>query len=375
MAFRTADRVKESTTQTGIGSISLGGATIGHRSFQSVMTPGDRCYYAIQHTSLNEWEVGVGAYPSADLLDRTTVIASQNSNAAVNFSAGTKEVFITALASKFLQMDAITGTYGNFSAGTITATLSGTASAAQQLSTPRNINGVAFDGTADITLPAGGIAYIRKTGNYTAAINEGVIADTTAGSFTITLPASPTVGDQVFVADGYDWQVNNVSVHPNGQRIETMAINEVLVCDLSEAILQFVFDGSKWNFYSNVNAYLGTVVTINGVDTFTNKTINFADNTIITTLAQLNTAISDADVVSTTDLSQHTTNTSNPHSVTKAQVGLGNVDNTSDVDKPVSTAQQTALDLKVNNTDIPSITQTILQQAKIDAIAMAIALG
>lgn len=82
-----------------------------------------------------------------------------------------------------------------------------------------------------------------------------------------------------------------------------MAINEVLVCDLSEAILQFVFDGSKWNFYSNVNAYLGTVVTINGVDTFTNKTINFADNTIITTLAQLNTAISDADVVSTTDLS------------------------------------------------------------------------
>ena len=42
----------------------------------------------------------------------------------------------------------------------------------------------------------------------------------------------------------------------------------------------------------------------------------------------------------------HTSNTSNPHSVTKSQVGLGNVDNTSDANKPVSTAQQTALDLK-----------------------------
>jgi hypothetical protein len=46
------------------------------------------------------------------------------------------------------------------------------------------------------------------------------------------------------------------------------------------------------------------------------------------------------------DLTSHVTNTSNPHSVTKDQVGLGNVDNTSDLDKPISTATQTALNGK-----------------------------
>lgn len=50
------------------------------------------------------------------------------------------------------------------------------------------------------------------------------------------------------------------------------------------------------------------------------------------------------------DLSAHTNNTTNPHSVTKTQVGLGDVNNTSDANKPVSTAQQTALDGKLGLT-------------------------
>lgn len=56
------------------------------------------------------------------------------------------------------------------------------------------------------------------------------------------------------------------------------------------------------------------------------------------------------------DLTSHTGNTSNPHSVTKTQVGLPNVDNTSDADKPVSTATQTALDLKADDADLTSHT-------------------
>jgi hypothetical protein len=53
-------------------------------------------------------------------------------------------------------------------------------------------------------------------------------------------------------------------------------------------------------------------------------------------------------VTNGTNVLNHLSNTSNPHSVTAAQVGLGNVDNTSDANKPVSTATQTALDLKVD---------------------------
>ena len=53
-----------------------------------------------------------------------------------------------------------------------------------------------------------------------------------------------------------------------------------------------------------------------------------------------------------TSLTSHTSNTENPHSVTKAQVGLGNVDNTSDANKPISTATQAALNLKANSADV-----------------------
>lgn len=52
-----------------------------------------------------------------------------------------------------------------------------------------------------------------------------------------------------------------------------------------------------------------------------------------------------------TNISNHTNNTSNPHSVTKSQVGLGNVDNTSDLNKPISTATQTALNGKQDTID------------------------
>ncbi len=66
-----------------------------------------------------------------------------------------------------------------------------------------------------------------------------------------------------------------------------------------------------------------------------------------------------------TNLLNHLSNTSNPHSVTASQVGLGNVNNTSDANKPISTATQTALDLKANASDVAtvifkSITQTIV---------------
>ena len=62
------------------------------------------------------------------------------------------------------------------------------------------------------------------------------------------------------------------------------------------------------------------------------------------------------DATARTNLASHTSNTSNPHSVTKSQVGLGNVDNTSDLNKPVSTAQRAALDLKIDKSSIKTST-------------------
>ena len=95
---------------------------------------------------------------------------------------------------------------------------------------------------------AGGITYVVKTANYTASANEGVIADTSGGAFTVTLPASPSTGDQVVIADGADWSTNNLTVGRNGSTIDGTA--EDLVCDLEGVSIQFVYDGSTWEVYA-----------------------------------------------------------------------------------------------------------------------------
>jgi hypothetical protein len=95
MALVLADRVKETTTTTGTGTVTLLGASTGFQSFAAV---GDAnlTYYAIVAQTGTEWEVGIGTYTSSGTtLARTTVLSSSNSGSAVDFSAGTKDVFVT----------------------------------------------------------------------------------------------------------------------------------------------------------------------------------------------------------------------------------------------------------------------------------------
>jgi hypothetical protein len=95
MALVLADRVKETTTTTGTGTLTLAGASTGFQSF-SVIGNGNTTYYSISSPSGSEWEVGLGTYTSSGTtLARTTIFASSNSGAAVNLSAGTKDVFVT----------------------------------------------------------------------------------------------------------------------------------------------------------------------------------------------------------------------------------------------------------------------------------------
>lgn len=91
----TADRVQETTTTTGTGTVTLDGAVTGFRTFASAFSTGNLIQYAIVSTSGTEWEVGNGTLATTSTLSRDTVIASSNSNNAVSFSAGTKKVFAT----------------------------------------------------------------------------------------------------------------------------------------------------------------------------------------------------------------------------------------------------------------------------------------
>ena len=121
MALVINDRVKETTTTTGTGTVSLGGAVTGFETFAAGIGNSNTVYYCIAHQDQAEFEVGLGTLDgdSSDLA-RTTIISSSNSDSAVDFSAGTKDVFCTIPASKMLFKDA-SGTIGNFNAATITA--------------------------------------------------------------------------------------------------------------------------------------------------------------------------------------------------------------------------------------------------------------
>jgi hypothetical protein len=95
MAFIVKDRVKETTTTTGTGTVTLLGAATGFQSF-SAIGDANSTYYTIAAQTGTEWEVGIGTYTSSGTtLSRTTVLSSSNSGSLVNFSAGTKDVFVT----------------------------------------------------------------------------------------------------------------------------------------------------------------------------------------------------------------------------------------------------------------------------------------
>jgi hypothetical protein len=92
-----ADRVKESSTTTGTGTFTLDGAVTGYRTFLSAFTTGSPCAYVIQMGA--NWEVGIGIITSPDQLSRESVLQSSNSGAAVNWAAGTKDVFGARIAA------------------------------------------------------------------------------------------------------------------------------------------------------------------------------------------------------------------------------------------------------------------------------------
>ena len=106
MAHVINDRVKETTTTTGTGAVALGGAVTGFETFAAGIGNSNTTYYAIVHQTANEFEVGLGTLDgdSSDLT-RTTVISSSNSDSAVDFAAGTKDVFCTIPASKLVFED------------------------------------------------------------------------------------------------------------------------------------------------------------------------------------------------------------------------------------------------------------------------------
>ncbi|NUS37881.1 MAG: hypothetical protein HOQ02_02490 [Lysobacter sp.] len=93
MKLNLADRVKETTTTTGTGAYALAGAAPGHRAFTDVLANADVCCYAVSDGTA--WEVGVGTFTAVGTsLSRDRILASSNGNAAVNWGAGSRDIWI-----------------------------------------------------------------------------------------------------------------------------------------------------------------------------------------------------------------------------------------------------------------------------------------
>ena len=99
MAFVLSDRIKETTTTTSTGTYTLGGAVSGFETFTANLSNGDTTYYCC--TDGTDFEVGLGTFASSGTtLARTTIISSSNSNNAVNWSSGSRDIFCTLPGSK-----------------------------------------------------------------------------------------------------------------------------------------------------------------------------------------------------------------------------------------------------------------------------------
>ena len=192
MAFITADRVKDTSTTTGTGNITVSGsAPFGYRTFSTVLSVADTFYYAIQGQATAEWEIGVGTYASTNQFARTTVLASSASNSAVSFSSGTKNVFITLAAAKTVQTDpsGTTPVAGSIPYGTGTAVSYSAA------------------GTAGQVLTSGGASVptwttVTGTGTVTSVdVSGGTTGLTTSGG-PVTTSGTITMAGTLAVANG-----------------------------------------------------------------------------------------------------------------------------------------------------------------------------
>lgn len=158
MALVVKDRVKESTTTSGTGTLTLAGAVTGFQAFSAALSDGDTTYYAIAESSTGAWEVGLGTWATgSSTLARTTVLDSSNSGSAINLSGSGADVFITQPADKAAYFDA---------AGDLT--LNQDPTAALQAATKQYVD----------TIAAAGIHYhdpvrVEREGNLTATYNNG----------------------------------------------------------------------------------------------------------------------------------------------------------------------------------------------------------
>jgi hypothetical protein len=324
MALVLADRVKDTTTTVGTGSVTLSGSPpAGFQSFGAAIGNGNTTYYTINAGS--EWEVGIGTYNSTGLvLNRDTVLSSSNSGSLVNFSAGTKDVFVTYPAEKSVNEDATGNVNISITGNAATATRATNLAAGAAGSVPYQTaaNTTAFVATASGVLVGGTTPSFSTTPtltgtNFTAipnaalsnnsvtvgttAIALGATSLTLAGLTSVTLTQDPTLDLQAATKQYVDTQVSAGIHFHQPVRVEsptnlnatysngTAGVGATLTNAGTQAAL--VLDGVTVNVADRVLIYEQTDQTENGIYVVTTVGSG-STNWVLTRSSDANTYVS-----------------------------------------------------------------------------------
>ena len=330
MALVINDRVKETTTTTGTGAVSLGGAVTGFETFAAGIGNSNTVYYCIAHQDQAEFEVGLGTLDgdSSDLT-RTTVISSSNSDSAVDFSAGTKDVFCTIPASKLIFEDASNDvTIGRNLTVTGDLTISGddltmatNTSGAALIGDGSNFNPVVISG--DVSIATNGAASLAAAQTNITSILATDLKIGEDDQTKIDFETADEIhfyaanAEQVFVSDGvFGPQTDSdVDLGTNSVRFKDAYVDSVTVTgdvsvgdDLTveggvvevkntgaQSVVRFYCESSNAHYAQiqapahsdfsgnttlTLPATTDTIAGIASTQTFTNKTITNSNNTV-----------------------------------------------------------------------------------------------
>ena len=205
MALVLNDRVKETSTTAGTGTLDLDGAVTGFETFVSGIATTNTTYYCIDHQgSYDEWEVGLGTVTDAtpDTLSRDTVISSSNSDGKVTFTAGTLDVFCTFPASKTMDMTLTTAGDTLYASAANTPSRLAIGTGRYTLQTNSGATAPEWAASPQSVMTATGDILYASGANTLAKLAKG--SDTEVLTLASGVPswAAPTVGDITGVTAG-----------------------------------------------------------------------------------------------------------------------------------------------------------------------------
>jgi len=392
MALVLNDRVKETTTTTGTGALTLAGAVTGFETFGTGVGNSNTTYYAVTLPGSAEFEVGLGTLNGdSTTITRTTVISSSNSDNAVDFSAGTKTIFCTIPASKSVFLDASgNATLGaDLSVGDDLTILGGLIDLKSNSGSPSQIKfycessnahaqtltaqAHSVGATNTLTLPAGSSSTLVSESHTQTLTNKTLTAPTLTGT---AVMADLDISGDVDV----DGTLEADAVTVNGTALNTV-IAGVTVTDATNSAHVLVTDNESTDeenlitFVEDATSSTGNV----GLEMDGNLTYNPSSGTVTATIFKGNIDAVDGDFDGTLEADAITLNGTAVTTTATLSTGISNgnvlVATSGIADNDFLRVDGTSIEGRSASEVRSDISAITLTEASDEATALAIALG